>query len=65
MEAAGAACAANSHDWSERLKQASGAGNLVDSFAQTWLRNRILDHPDEVRVSLRRSCTPRAPSRRS
>ncbi|QIK67288.1 AAA domain-containing protein [Nocardioides sp. HDW12B] len=49
--AAGAACAANSRDWAVRLKQASGAGNLVDSFAQTWLRNRILDHPDEVRAA--------------
>ena len=38
-------------DWAERLKQAAGAGNLVDSFAQTWLRNRIQDHPDEVRAA--------------
>ena len=28
-----------------------GAGNLVDQFAQTWLRNRIEDHPDEVRAA--------------
>ncbi len=51
--AAGAACADSSEDWAERLKQASGAGNLIDSFAQTWLRNRILDHPDEVRAGVR------------
>lgn len=49
--AAGAACASNSKDWTERLKQASGAGNLIDAFAQTWLRNRILDHPEEVRMA--------------
>lgn len=49
--AAGAACAAGSADWAERLKQASGAGNLIDSFAQTWLRNRVLDHPDDVRAA--------------
>jgi 5-methylcytosine-specific restriction protein B len=49
---AGEACAVNAPDWSERLKQASGAGNLVDSFAQTWLRNRIEDHPEEVRAAL-------------
>jgi len=49
--AAGAACAEGSDDWADRLKQASGAGNLIDSFAQTWLRNRILDHPDEVRAA--------------
>lgn len=49
--AAGAACEVNSKDWAERLKQASGAGNLIDSFAQTWLRNRILDHPEEVRTA--------------
>lgn len=49
--AAGEACAAGSTDWAERLKQAAGAGNLVDPFAQTWLRNRIQDHPDEVRAA--------------
>ena len=47
--AAGAACAADGSDWAERLKQASESGNLVDSFAQTWLRNRIDDHPDQLR----------------
>lgn len=47
--AAGEACAAGAEEWAERLKQACGAGNLVDAYAQTWLRNRIVDHPDEVR----------------
>ena len=50
--AAGTACAANDPDWPDRLKQACGAGNLVDSFAQTWMRNRIIDHPEEVRVAI-------------
>lgn len=49
--AAGAACAAGSADWAERLRQAAAAGNFVDQFAQTWLRNRIQDHPDEVRAA--------------
>lgn len=49
--AAGEACAAGAPEWGERLKQASGAGNLIDAFAQTWLRNRIVDHPDEVRAA--------------
>lgn len=48
---AGEACAAGAPEWAERLKQACGAGNLVDAFAQTWLRNRIADHPDEVRAA--------------
>ena len=48
---AGVACLNNDSDWAERLKQASGAGNLIDSFAQTWLRSRILDHPEEVRTA--------------
>lgn len=50
--AAGRACLNDDPDWAERLKQACGAGNLVDSFAQTWLRNRIEDHPDEVREAV-------------
>ncbi|NIK55790.1 AAA family ATPase [Kribbella shirazensis] len=49
--AAGAACATGSADWAERLRQAAAAGNFVDQFAQTWLRNRIQDHPDEVRAA--------------
>lgn len=49
--AAGKACAAGAPEWGTRLKQASGAGNLVGAFAQTWLRNQIVDHPDEVRAA--------------
>ncbi|MGW5192428.1 AAA family ATPase [Kribbella sp. NPDC004138] len=49
--AAGAACTAGSPDWAERLRHAAAAGNFVDPFAQTWLRNRIQDHPDEVRAA--------------
>ncbi|WP_165553131.1 AAA family ATPase [Kribbella speibonae] len=49
--AAGAACAAGSADWPELLKQAVAAGNFVDPFARTWLRNRIQDHPDQVRAA--------------
>jgi len=49
--AAGSACAAGDSDWAERLKKASGSGNLVDSYAQVWLRNRIDDHPGQVRAA--------------
>lgn len=52
--AAGQACLNGDDDWAERLKQASGAGNLVDSFAQVWLRNRIKDRPDELREAVGR-----------
>lgn len=48
---AGAACLAGSEDWDERLRRACGAGNLIDAFAQTWLRNRIVDHPEAVRAA--------------
>ncbi len=52
--AAGAACAAGAIDWADQLRQASGSGNLVDSFAQVWLRNRIDDHPDQLRAAVGR-----------
>jgi 5-methylcytosine-specific restriction protein B len=47
--AAGRACAGGSSDWAERLKQAVSAGNLVDQFAGTWLRNHVRDNPEEIR----------------
>lgn len=49
--AAAEACVTGEPDWAERLKQALGAGNLVDPFAQTWLRNRVADRPDDVRAA--------------
>jgi len=48
---AGQACASGSSDWAERLRQALGSGNLVDSRAQIWMRNRIDDEPDGVRTA--------------
>jgi 5-methylcytosine-specific restriction protein B len=60
--AAGRACANGDDDWADRLKQASGAGNLVDSFAQMWLRNRIADRPDALREAVGRLHAARSAS---
>jgi 5-methylcytosine-specific restriction protein B len=49
--AAGAACASSAGDWPALLRRAAGAANLIDPFAQIWLRNRIEDRTDEVRAA--------------
>lgn len=48
---AGQACVDGDADWGERLKQALGAGNLVASQAQIWMRNRIDDRARDLRAA--------------
>ncbi|KGN41187.1 AAA family ATPase [Knoellia aerolata] len=48
-KAATAACLSGADDWAELLRRAAGSGNLVDPFSQTWLRNAIEKHPEQVR----------------
>ena len=42
-------------EWPALLRRAAGSGNLVDPFAQTWLRNQIDEvgnHPALLMYSL-------------
>lgn len=45
------AAGADDDGWQQLLRSAAGSGNLVDPFAQTWLRNQLDKTPDQVRAA--------------
>ena len=64
-ESWGAAMAAlqwKREEWPTLLKRAAGSGNLVDAFAQTWLRNAVDAQPDAVRSAFSTLTTDDAPA---